>query len=285
MNELLCVNIRAHCVLCRQLAGGAHEPKADVPGVSDEQFESLAEDMPLAERLAVLEKDALGTGASDLGSSAGEVGGVNGATHQASGPVTADSLVVLLTQAIRAQDQVRGAALHASEAALCVFEQSEHKPGCLCLSSSGSTFVLIATTTNEADAVSGLSQALIDRVLSSGSSGVLESTVRRLPPRDAGLLLCAVVDRLQSRPARAAVLLPWARAALLHHGSCLAAAPALKGHLGALQRIAVERYASLQPLLALRGRVEYLLTHARAAGAGTTGEPTTALVRDSCAWL
>lgn len=78
------------------------------------------------------------------------------------------------------------------------------------------------------------------------------------------MLFKALVDRLQSKPARAAMLLPWIRGVLLAHSSYLAAAPGIDAYMAQLQRLAEARTAMLPPLLALRGRLDFVLAQAQA---------------------
>ena len=61
-------------------------------------------------------------------------------------------------------------------------------------------------------------QVLLERVLTTGNTSVIRNTVARLAPTDAALFLKAAVTRLQSKPARAAALVPWLRATDLNCG-------------------------------------------------------------------
>jgi hypothetical protein len=95
-----------------------------------------------------------------------------------------------------------------------------------------------------------------------GQKHVIGKTVQQLSRRNAALMFASVVDRLQSRPARAAMLLPWLRALLLHHSSSLAASSGTKWHLNVLRDLLKARVALLQPMLDLSGRLDFMLAHA-----------------------
>lgn len=114
-------------------------------------------------------------------------------------------------------------------------------------------------------------QALLEKVLSAGKSDVITATVDGLGTREAGALFQALVDRLQSRPASGAQLLPWLRAVLLAHSTILAATPAGKRSLTQLQRAVDARVASLQPLLAIQGRLDFVLAQNRRRAAIAAG--------------
>jgi hypothetical protein len=105
-------------------------------------------------------------------------------------------------------------------------------------------------------------QVLLEKVLSVGRREVIANTVSQLSKHNAASMFKAAVDRLQSRPARAAMLLPWLRVLLLHHSTALAASPGLKGHLNMLREVLKARVALLQPMLDLSGRLDFMLAHA-----------------------
>ena len=114
-------------------------------------------------------------------------------------------------------------------------------------------------------------QALLDKVLSTGQLSVISNTVARLGSREAVEVFGEAVDRLHSRPARAAMLLPWLRAVLLSHSSYLAVSGVAKGHVSTLQQLVSARVALLEPMLALRGRIDFVLAHAATQRAQTAG--------------
>ena len=102
---------------------------------------------------------------------------------------------------------------------------------------------------------------------------VINNTVRRLAPADGGV---------PARGRRAAAVVPgargeqlaaWVRAVLLHHAAFLAGGGGGSGTLGHLYQLIEARLASYQPLLALSGRLDLVLAHAKKAGAevGTGG--------------
>eukprot|EP00892_Ulva_mutabilis_P004366 jgi/Ulvmu1/2300/UM013_0147.1 len=157
---------------------------------------------PLGERLARLfpELPAAAASAAAVGPDGGR------STRE---PITADSLTVLLTQAIKAGDK-----------------------------------------------------ELLEKVLSSGRGVSITRTVQRLPAASAVAFFQQLVTRLQRTPARAAALLPWLRAALLHHAAALSASPPAQAAVAQLGGIVRQRAEALQPMLALRGRLEVLLATA-----------------------
>lgn len=118
-------------------------------------------------------------------------------------------------------------------------------------------------------------QELLEKVLSSGRGVTITRTVQRLPAASAVAFFQQLVGRLQRTPARAAALLPWLRAALLHHAAALSASPQAQAALGRLGGIVRQRAEALQPMLALRGRLEVLLATAsiREDGACDALEP------------
>lgn len=120
---------------------------------------------------------------------------------------------------------------------------------------------------------------LLEKVLSAGNQAVIGKTMQRLPATDAAALLHAVAERLLSRPARAAMLLPWLRAALLHHSTYLAAAPSAQADLAAVRRAAEARAAALPEVLALRGRLDLVLALSQHAPPATLGDVDAPLVR------
>jgi U3 small nucleolar RNA-associated protein 5 len=89
---------------------------------------------------------------------------------------------------------------------------------------------------------------------------VIRNTIARLAPTDAALFLKAAVERLQTRPARAGALLPWLRATLLSHTAYLSTAPGVQAHLTAVYQLIEARLAVFQPMLALRGRLDLVLS-------------------------
>jgi U3 small nucleolar RNA-associated protein 5 len=126
-------------------------------------------------------------------------------------------------------------------------------------------------------------QALLDKVLSSGSGGVLKRTMARLPAADAAPMLTALVARLSRGPSRAAALLPWLRAVLTVHASALATAAGGRDAMAVLSQLAATRAALLHPMLALRGRLDVLLAAADAAQpAGVAAAHLAPLVRPCC---
>lgn len=165
-----------------------------------------------AERIAALQQ-------AD-GGAALPAAGAPGQEGQLAGPVKADSLAVLLTQALQSGDRT-----------------------------------------------------LLERCLSVRKEDIINKTVRRLAPADAAAFLHAVVQRLQSAPARGDQLAAWIRAVLLHHTAYLSGVAGAQGTLGYLYQLIEARLASYQPLLALSGRLDLVLANAkRSVGGADDGE-------------
>lgn len=91
---------------CRQLADSSKRvAPADASFASDEEFErldTLDDEVPLMERLSRLAHAAVSAGGG------AELDDARQPVSEPAGPVTADSLVALLTQALRAGDKVLG---------------------------------------------------------------------------------------------------------------------------------------------------------------------------------
>ncbi|KAG2485053.1 hypothetical protein HYH03_016151 [Edaphochlamys debaryana] len=181
-------------------------------GAGEEEVPDLPEgEQPLGERVAALEERALGGAAASAAGAADEEAGPSAAMP--SGSAKADSLSVLLTQAIRSNDR-----------------------------------------------------SLLERVLATSNLTVIANTVARIVPMDAALFLKAAVDRLVSKPNRAAQLVPWIRAVLHHHTAYLMAAPGVQPALTSLFQAIDARVRLHDPLLRLYGRLGLVLHHTRDRG-------------------
>ncbi|KAI9789326.1 MAG: Small subunit (SSU) processome component [Peltula sp. TS41687] len=87
---------------------------------------------------------------------------------------------------------------------------------------------------------------------------VIRSTIQRLDSSLATALLTKLAEKLHSRPNRAGRLMIWIQWTLVSHGGYLAGQPELMRKLGALHQVLRERASGLQPLLALKGKLDML---------------------------
>ncbi|KAG1676919.1 hypothetical protein FOA52_014795 [Chlamydomonas sp. UWO 241] len=199
-------------------AGGRNkrsEPEADGGEFDDDAAADTPEDeVPLGQRVAELEEEGAdrvgGAGAGPSGQQA----------HLPEGSSKADSLAVLLTQALRSNDR-----------------------------------------------------ALLEKCLSTSSPRVVVNTVRRLLPMDAALFLRAAVDRVLSKPARAAQLAPWIKAVMHHHTGYMMTAPGVQAPLTALYQAIDSRVGLYAQLLKVYGRLSLITAHTAQADdeAGSAG--------------
>lgn len=120
---------------------------------------------------------------------------------------------------------------------------------------------------------------LLEKVLSTGNPTVIRNTVARLAPADAATFLKASVDCLQTKPARAGMLLPWLRATILAHTAYLSTAPGVQAHLTAVYQLIESRLSVFQPMLALRGRLDLVLSQRSVDGASAAPQLQGPLVR------
>ncbi|KAH7117117.1 Dip2/Utp12 family-domain-containing protein [Dendryphion nanum] len=101
-------------------------------------------------------------------------------------------------------------------------------------------------------------QELLDSCLHVLDVETIYATVERLPSPLVGSLLQKLAERLQQKPGRAGILMVWVQWSLAAHGGYLASQPQLVKQLDALNRVLRERASGLQPLLALKGRLDML---------------------------
>jgi hypothetical protein len=209
----------------------------------DAEQDELSAEPTLGQRVLELEKQqqqqgAAGQAAAAAGAAAAAAGAGDdsdpaaaaGAAVLPAGPLKADSLAVLLSQALRSSDR-----------------------------------------------------ALLERCLSVGRERVIVSSVKRLVPMDAALLLKAAVERLQTKPSRGQQLAAWIQAVLLHHTAYLMSAPAAAPLMSSLYQIIEARLAMQRQLLSLSGRLELLLAQRggpsdAAQGGGAAGATPAAQV-------
>ena len=189
----------------RKAADGANDTEMDVDVDVDVEEEQLDDQPTFAERIAALSLDTDTTTNN------------NAAMEQKQLPaptMKADSLSVLLSQALQSNDKV-----------------------------------------------------LLERCLAVRNHDVINKTVKRLAPADAASFLRIAVQRLQSKPNRGEQLATWIRAVLLFHTAYLAGVGATQNTLGYLYQLIEARLASYQPLLALSGRLDLVLSSSRVAAA------------------
>ena len=116
-------------------------------------------------------------------------------------------------------------------------------------------------------------RALLEKCLSAGGNQrLVTNTVKRLLPSDAALFLRAAVDRVLSRPSRAAQLAPWVKALIHHHTGYLMSAPGAQGPLAALYQAIEGRVGMYQQLLKVYGRLSLVVAHSASKGAGEEGD-------------
>ncbi|MCJ1472093.1 Small subunit (SSU) processome component [Lambiella insularis] len=87
---------------------------------------------------------------------------------------------------------------------------------------------------------------------------VVRATIERLDSVLAANLLQKLAERLHSRPGRAGSLMVWVQWTLVAHGGYVASQPEVVKKLLSLHRVVKERASSLQPLLALKGKLDML---------------------------
>lgn len=86
----------------------------------------------------------------------------------------------------------------------------------------------------------------------------VRATIERLDSALATALLQKLAERLHSRPGRAGSLMIWIQWTLVAHGGYIASQPEVMKQLASLYRVVQERANSLQPLLALKGKLDML---------------------------
>ena len=86
----------------------------------------------------------------------------------------------------------------------------------------------------------------------------VRATIERLDSALATALLQKLAERLHNRPGRAGSLLIWVQWTLVAHGGYIASQPEVMKQLASLYRVVQERANSLQPLLALKGKLDML---------------------------
>eukprot|EP00887_Chlorella_sp_A99_P001574 scaffold8.g1574.t1 len=210
------LGVPSQAVLPGKMGVSSKRPAADGEDEDAMAFDAAeddeAEEPTLGERVRALEAGATPPATRSEQEQQQQQRGWQGA------PVKADSLSVLLTQALRTRDD-----------------------------------------------------ALLDKCMSVGHEATISNTVQRLLPADAGLLVKAVLVRLQSAPGRGEQLAAWVRTVLLHHTGYLVGLQGMQASLNYLYQLIEARLAAFQPLLALSGRLDVLLVHAKCELPGAAG--------------
>lgn len=99
---------------------------------------------------------------------------------------------------------------------------------------------------------------LLETCLHVKSIPTVRATIERLDSALATVLLQKLAERLHSRPGRAGSLMIWVQWTLVAHGGYMAKRPEVMKQLASLYRVVQERANSLQPLLALKGKLDML---------------------------
>ncbi|GAA5854471.1 hypothetical protein JCM9279_006618 [Rhodotorula babjevae] len=125
-------------------------------------------------------------------------------------------------------------------------------------------------TTTLVQALHSQDGPLLESCLAHSNHNLVRSTVKRLPSGGLVLsLLEAIVDRLGKQkkgreglasPKRARALVGWLRETLVVHVGFLVTVPSLVSRLAALHASLTQRLALQQPLLALQGRLELVMS-------------------------
>ncbi|KAH0543932.1 hypothetical protein FGG08_001833 [Glutinoglossum americanum] len=99
---------------------------------------------------------------------------------------------------------------------------------------------------------------LLESCLHATDLGTIRSTIERLDSKLAAILLSKLAERLHRRPGRAGSLMVWVQWTLVSHGGYLASQPNSMKQLESLNKVIAERANALQPLLALKGKLDML---------------------------
>ena len=100
--------------------------------------------------------------------------------------------------------------------------------------------------------------ASLDTCLAQQDVQIIRATIERLDSGLAITLLQRLAERLHSRPGRAGSLLVWVQWSIIAHGGYLSSRPDTVKQLRSLHKVVQERARSLQPLLALKGKLDML---------------------------
>lgn len=86
----------------------------------------------------------------------------------------------------------------------------------------------------------------------------IRATIERLHSSHATTLLQKLAERLHKRPGRAGSLMVWVQWTIVAHGGYLASQPGAMRELHTLHQVVKQRATGLQPLLALKGKLDLL---------------------------
>lgn len=100
--------------------------------------------------------------------------------------------------------------------------------------------------------------ALLESCLQVPHLDSIRSTIERLAPALASLLLQKLAERMHKRPGRAGSLMVWVQWTVVAHGGYLASQPAAMKQLQTLYNVVKQRATGLQPLLQLKGKLDML---------------------------
>lgn len=103
-------------------------------------------------------------------------------------------------------------------------------------------------------------QEMLDSCLRLNDVDMVYATIERLPSPLVGTLIQKLAERLHKRPGRPGMLMVWVQWSISAHGGYLATQPQLVKQLSTLNKVLKERASGLQPLLALKGRLDMLET-------------------------
>ena len=112
------------------------------------------------------------------------------------------------------------------------------------------TVLTQALKTNDAD--------LLESCLHTPNLESIRATIERIHPAQATALLQRLAERLHRRPGRAGSLMVWVQWTVVAHGGYIASKPAAMKELRTLYQVVKQRACGLQPLLALKGKLDML---------------------------
>lgn len=119
-------------------------------------------------------------------------------------------------------------------------------------STSLSTVLTQALKTND--------QSLLESCFNNNNVETIDTTIRRLDPSLAPILLDKLAEKLALRPMRADVLMVWIRCTLITHGGHLVLVDDLKHKLANLHSILEDRASKYSSMLALQGKLDLVLS-------------------------
>lgn len=99
---------------------------------------------------------------------------------------------------------------------------------------------------------------LLESCLSVTNLQNIRATIERLPSVHAATLLRRLAERIHRRPGRAGSMMIWVQWTVVAHGGYLASQPSTMKEVRELYRVVKLRATGLQPLLALKGKLDML---------------------------